>query len=258
MFLGMQHIDRFDVVEPQQWFDSFEATLRINRTSTEDYYDYLLSLLHREARAPISLSMQSPPEDESKRYEWLKALLIEGHSKSSRDKLRQLLQGEKIGDRKPSHFLAHLNDLAPQNMDRDLLKEIWWKELSSTTRAILSPIEDQEITKIAAAADAIHAEMGNAHIHAVRPAATSSDRQILDDICKVLSDLQRSVRELVDQSARNQERGRPRDSNRYRPRSQSNSRQLPENHDAQGVCPYHQTYGRRSFRCTPPCTYPKN
>lgn len=85
----------------------------VNRTSTEDYYDYLLSILHREARAPISLSMQSPPEEQSKRYKRLKALLIEGHSKSSRDKLRQLLEGEKMEYRKPSHFLAHLNDLTP-------------------------------------------------------------------------------------------------------------------------------------------------
>lgn len=134
---GMQS-EKFDTNDPTSWFSRFEATLRINRVPPPDQFDYLLASLHREARQPVAYALQTPPEDDTTSYQWLKALLVEAHSKTAKEKLRQLLAGERIGDRKPSIFLSHLRDLAPDTVDNDLLKEFWWKELPASMRTILS------------------------------------------------------------------------------------------------------------------------
>lgn len=106
--VGTVPIERFDLDEPALWFDQFEATLRINKVPEADRYDHLLAGLNRAARQPVAYRLQSPPEDATTRYQWLKELLIEGHGKTKKQRVQQLLDLETIGDRKPSTFYAHL------------------------------------------------------------------------------------------------------------------------------------------------------
>lgn len=262
---GMQS-EKFDTNDPTSWFSRFEATLRINRVPPPDQFDYLLASLHREARQPVAYALQTPPEDDTTSYQWLKALLVEAHSKTAKEKLRQLLAGERIGDRKPSVFLSHLRDLGPDTVDNDLLKEFWWKELPSTMRTILSTMSGADTQALAAAADAIYSEIGTTQLCAIGPAATSSterpksphrsDQQTqptLSDMMKLIRDLQKEINELKGERGRQ----RTRESGSSRHRGQSRPREQTPNRP-EGVCYFHHTFGDRARNCRPPCTQAKN
>lgn len=107
--VGTTPIERFDVDEPAQLFDQFEATLRINKVPEADRYEHLLAGLNRAARQPVAYKLQSPPEDATIRYHCLKELLIEGHGKTKKQKVQQLLDLETIGYKKPSTFYAYIH-----------------------------------------------------------------------------------------------------------------------------------------------------
>ena len=255
MVITTMRTERFDTSDPSIWFLQFEAGLRINQIPDHLHYDHLLSQLHKEARQPVTAVIQDPPEQD--KYQSLKKALIEAHSSTNRDKLRKLLQGERIGDRKPSTFLGHLRDLAPEKMEETVLKEFWWKELPEPMRAILSSIPDANLTALAAAADSIHQELGAGSINAYK--ATSPDRQnnynLLTLIEKVAK-LQAAVEELQRQ---NRSRGQFRTYDRYRPRSRTpRPAYRNETHDAEGRCRNHVKYGEATKKCIPPCTYQKN
>lgn len=59
-----------------------------------------MAVLTKNAVAPISMQLKKPPVDAAAHFPWLKDLLTEGHGKTNRERLRQLLAGEKIGDRR--------------------------------------------------------------------------------------------------------------------------------------------------------------
>lgn len=258
--------EKFDTNDPTSWFSRFEATLRINRVPPPDQFDYLLASLHREARQPVAYALQTPPEDDTTSYQWLKALLVEAHSKTAKEKLRQLLAGERIGDRKPSVFLSHLRDLAPDTVDNDLLKEFWWKELPSSMRTILSTMSGADTQALATAADAIHSEIGTTQLCAIRPAAASSterhksphrsDKQAeptLGEALKMIRDIQKQINELKEERGRR----RTRDSSSSRHRGQTRHREQTPNRP-EGICYYHHIFGDKARNCRPPCTHAKN
>lgn len=174
--VGVFKPDPFDTNDPANWFVTFEANQRIYGIQKANQYDYLLCTLHASARHPIAHQLSAPPEDRDKRYDWLKDLLITGHTKSRRQKLQQLLLGERIGDRRPTAFLAQLKELAPESVDDELVKEIWWKELPTTTRAVLSAITNADLRKLAEAADAVHDELQERQrVDAIRAPAPTAD-----------------------------------------------------------------------------------
>lgn len=256
-------IEKFDTSEPAAWFVRFEATLRINHVPESDHYDHLLASLHKEARAPIVFDLQTPPDEHNKRYAWLRQALLDGHSKSSKEKLRLLLAGERIGDRKPSRFLAHLRELAPEKIDDDMLKEFWWKELPSSMRAILSAMESQSTSALAIAADAIHLEIGSAQINALRSTQapkedSPSPPPSINDMWKLLQDLQRSVNDLKMTRSRPKDRSEGSAHSRSRDgRSRTPSRKA-QSGNKDGVCYFHNRFGDQAKRCTAPCKFSKN
>lgn len=115
----------FDSQDVPTWFQHFESIQRIHHITEDDKYDHLRAVLTKSAIAPISMQMKKPPESATVRYSWLRDLLTEGN-------------GEKIGDRRPSQFLSRLNELAPD----DIIREMWWKELLSACRAILTTMQN--------------------------------------------------------------------------------------------------------------------
>lgn len=246
--------ERFDVEDPTNWFISFEANLRINQVPDDRRYDYLLCALHAAARAPITHHLSSPPEETEKRYPWLKEILISGHTKSRRQKLQQLLQGERIGDRKPTAFLAHLRELAPDTVDDELVREFWWKELSSTARAILSACDTRDVRQLADAADAVYEELNEKlRVEAIRkPTANQTPQPPKDDrIESLIAAIQKLLTELRQDRA-------PRE--RSRSRSRGNATQRPKSPaQPQGeLCFYHSRFGEAARACRDPCGWPKN
>lgn len=272
---GLQGTVRpFDTMDVLNWFQHFESVLRIHHVADDQKYDHLMAVLTKTAIAPISMQLKKTPEDEATRYAWLKELLIEGHGKSTKERLRQLLAGERIGDRRPSQFLARLHDVAPEGVDNEIIHEIWWKELPSASRAILATMQDVPDDALAKVADAVHQELNSQQVHAVRPPGPQIDelkelRAMMQRLGDEMYDLRHQLTQM--NNARRQSRARRDDSVprvAFAPRSRSQSRQpqptskqptikqLEQDEDT--ICYYHRLYADQARNCRPPCKHQKN
>lgn len=258
--VGVFKPEYFDIDDPQNWFVSFEANLRIHNVQKELRYDYLLCALNAKARAPIAHQLDATPDHPEQQYDWLKELLISGHTKSRKEKLQQLLQGERIGDRKPTQFLAHLRQLAPESMDDELVREFWWKELSPTARAILSAVDKANTRQLAEAADSVYAELTERlRVEAVRPSNSekghpdSTVERRLVEMTEILAGLTTEVRKLITATQERSSRSRSRD-----PQKRPTSRARSSSPRTTQLCFYHQRYKDKARSCKEPCSFPKN
>lgn len=241
----------FDTSDAITWFIHFECVMRIHGVPARDQFDYLVACLSKDALSPVAGLLRSPPVEE--RYEWLKQALIEAHGLTTRERLRKLLKGESIGDRKPSLFLSHLTEVAPEGVDEDIIKEVWWKELPTQCRTVLATLQGQPLTKLAAVADAVIEETRASHsIHAAGP---SSEFQALRNEIELLR------KEINDLKATNHNRGRPRSTSRgnnWRRREHSSGRPAGDERNPSTLCYKHRRFGAAAYQCHQPCSWPKN
>jgi len=121
---------------PAVWFaqaDSQFELAAITRQRTK--FNYVVSQLNQQQAAEVEDIIISPPELGP--YDRLKAELVRRLSTSREQRVRQLLSHEEMGDRKPSQFLWHLKNLAPDVHD-DFLRTIWASRLPPHVQAILA------------------------------------------------------------------------------------------------------------------------
>ena len=112
---------------PQIWFVQVEAQFsRRCITTSKTKYEEILCALPTEYATEIQDLLLDLPEDQP--YEKLKELLIARIADSERQKLRQLLTAEDLGDRKPSHLLRKMKSLLGDKakmIDSSLLRELF-------------------------------------------------------------------------------------------------------------------------------------
>ena len=112
------------------WFLQVEgqfATAGIAADSTK--YNYVIGNLEPRYAQEVRNIISNPPI--SGKYQKLKTELIHRLSTTQEEKLRQLLEHEEIGDRKPSQFLRHLKSLAGNTIQDDVLKPLWLSRFPS-------------------------------------------------------------------------------------------------------------------------------
>lgn len=241
----------FDRDDVPTWLQHFECVLRIHQVRANDRYDYLMASLSKDALAPISLSLKNPPDTDQ--YDWLKNLLQEAHGKSTRERLRQLLEGEKIGDRRPSVFLNHLRSIAPDHIEDEIVKEVWWRELPSSTRAIMSTTTKATLNDYAKMADTIASEIPVEHTIAkisTTEQRTTNDDDDMQEVLRLLRLILRGIQTplLVRPS-------RPETRRDKTPAKRATS-VGPDKSDST-LCYYHETYGKEAKKCRDPCTFKK-
>lgn len=240
----------FDIEDVPTWFVHFESVLRIHGINGVDRYDYLLASLPRAALQPLATIIKSPPEDDDTRYDWLKGQLEEAHGKTNRERLRQLLNGEKMGDRRPSHFLGYLRTLAPDSVDDEIVKEVWFRELPSSTRKILAVTQTTSLTELANIADTIQREAGSPQAISAVDAKPDLEPN-LRDVMRVLNQI---VREMQTPLFRRESRP-----DRIRARSATPKPKPPaQPPSTTGFCFYHESFGKEAKKCRDPCKFPKN
>lgn len=71
---------------------------------------------------------------------------------SQEEKIRMLLEGVDILDRKPSQFSRHLQDPAGPE---ELVQSIWLNHTPQELRAILASTDDKSVSKMVKTADPI-------------------------------------------------------------------------------------------------------
>jgi len=156
-----------------------------------------------------------------------------------------------MSDRKPSHFLRRLRNLAGDMATEELLRTVWLSRLPAFLRVQLADRTDYHLDRLADAADLI---MDATQATAPRVAETAKppSKSVVErntDRIAALEELMRSV------EAVGGPRGGKSNAQRYtRPRPRPPPR--PRNGDpaADGVCWYHRKFGSAARRCELPCS----
>ncbi|XP_018358448.1 PREDICTED: uncharacterized protein LOC108758143 [Trachymyrmex cornetzi] len=117
-------------------------------------FAYALSRIEPNQAREIKDIITQPPTHG--KYVALKKALIQRLTDSQNQRIRQLLEREELGDRKPSQFLRHLSTLAGTAVSKELLRTLWLGRLPSQMQAILATRSEDRLKDIAEQADRIH------------------------------------------------------------------------------------------------------
>ncbi|XP_044598637.1 uncharacterized protein LOC123274907 [Cotesia glomerata] len=126
--VASQRFPEFVAADPEMWFAMVESQFLRNRIidKQQQYLQVLSSIPSRyvtEVRDIIMKPLSAALYDE------LKEQLIKRLSISQEEKTRKLLDGQKMGDEKPSQYLRRLQAQAGSSFPDSLLKTLWLRGL---------------------------------------------------------------------------------------------------------------------------------
>lgn len=190
------------------------------------------------------------------RYEQLKKALITRFTSSQTQRMRQLLEGEAIGDRTPSQFLRHLQRLAGNNASDEMLTAILMKQLPTSTQAVLSILKHDTPEQLAEAADKAQEVWATNHCSAVQATQPTPVRDELQPLVEKLIQEIRGLRADLATSRRHRSQSRHRSANSSRREPSRQTAAQPTAHpDTHRLCYYHARFGAASTRCAGRCSY---
>lgn len=221
---------------PEIWFRQMESQFVLAGVMTETTkFHHVVSALQPEELAIVGDLLLNPPAENP--YTAIRNRLCIQYADTEEERLRDLISGMQLGDKKPSRLLLEMKSKAGRRVSDELLKSLFLQRLPAHVQQILA-ISNDELEKLAEMADGILSVAGSAAIQEVKT-EDNTLRQMLAEISTRLSRLET----------------RPstpsRDSSRRGSRRRSSSRPPadPEH------CWYHQRFGRRATKCTAPCTF---
>lgn len=228
--------------DPEMWFAQAEAQFILaNVTKDETKFYHIVAKVDQSVICHIADLVSTPPADN--KYKALKDRLISRFALSPEARLERLLGSTDLGDLRPTHLLAKMQELATGlNVNDNLLKMLFLQRMPANVRPILT-ISDGTLSKLAEMADKM---MESPNVAAVSPAAIGSSSGANDQMEYMKDQLETLSAEF--------RRFRTSSNDRRRSRSASASR------IANDVCWYHRKYGQQAQRCKQPCRYqdPKN
>lgn len=228
--------------DPTMWFAQAEAQFALaGVVRDETKYYYIISKIDQSVICHVSDLIQNPPAED--KYGKVKSRLISRFELSSQAKLEQLLNVCDLGDMRPTHLLARMQELgAGLNINDDVMKMLFLQRMPEKIRPILS-ISDGSLSKLAEMAD----KMSDTTASHVASTAASNEND-LAILYEQIASLTAEVRRLKTAGPRS------RSSSRVR---RERSRDLE---DQNAVCWYHRKYGRNARQCRSPCVFgePKN
>lgn len=140
--------------QPKLWFAQLESEFLVFRIRSEDIkYNTVIRHLDEQALVAVSEIVENPPE--TNKYLHLKNLLINRFTDSEEKRLRQLLAGIELNDKKPSELLREIKQLAGGSISENILHSIWLQRLPARIQATLAVVEDSPLVKLAELADKI-------------------------------------------------------------------------------------------------------
>jgi len=228
--------------EPELWFAQLEGQFALGGiTQDATKYAYVLANIETRHAKEVKDLITSPPADN--KYEALKKAFIQRLSASQEQQIRQLLEHEEMGDRRPSQFLRHLQSLAHATIPEQLLRTLWMGRLPSQLQAILASRTTDNLDEVAEQADKIHEVTCRAvAVASVQPTpSTPTLEQQVTQLAKQVASLNSRLSKKLDKFKK-------------RERSRSRSKRKPED---EGICYYHRRFQEKAQKCTQPCTFKK-
>lgn len=223
------------------WFAQAEAQFLLAGINTDaTMYSYVLSQIDHKVAGEIEDIVTNPPAEG--KYQKLKDTLIKRFSSSEEQRVRQLLNDEELGDRKPSQFLRHLRSLAGTTLsDDNILRQLWLRRLPQHVQGILAAQADLGLERIADIADKIvEAQPSPANVCSAAAAPT------LTSMMERIEELSRQVAALSSERSRSRDRSASKS-------GQSRRSATPDQADK--CCWYHKKFGAKANRCITPCSW---
>ncbi|XP_073967123.1 uncharacterized protein [Choristoneura fumiferana] len=247
--------------EPALWFSQMEAQFSLSGiTADSTKFNYVISQLEHQYAVEVKDIINSPPAEN--RYVKLKTELISRLSLSQEKKSLQLLQGEQMGDRKPSQFLRQLRILAGTSVTDDFLRTVWSSRLPKNLQVVIASQPNSTLDELADLADKVHDLVPQEpQIFSVKNDSDSKNFSNSDFVAmaKQMAELTSEIASLKAQFSSRQPHSRSR--SRFNSRNktpvgrQARSRSASKPRDP-SICWYHYRFGDNSTRCTRPCSYP--
>ena len=134
------HLPPFWPADPAQWFAQVEAQFHMkNITIEKTKYEYVMAPLSSENASEVCDIILHTPSHQP--YQKLKATLVEQTPASEQQHLQQLFQMEELGDRTPSQFFRHMQQLLSDkaaDTDSSFINELILQRLPSCYKWILT------------------------------------------------------------------------------------------------------------------------
>ena len=151
---------------PEVWFIQVEGQFSPRSiTASRTKYEEIIGTLRMEYATEVRDLLVNPPEENP--YEKSKEKIISRIADSGRQKIRQLLTAEELGDRKPTQLLRKMQQLLGERKPID-------NSLPANVQMILAADDDMNISKLAEMADRIMS-VGTPMVTAVNT-STEDDR----------------------------------------------------------------------------------
>jgi hypothetical protein len=226
--------------EPELWFAQMESQFTLGGiTQDATKYAYVLSHIDTKYAKEIKDLITTPPAND--KYESVKKALIQRLSISQEQQIRQILEHEEMGDRKPSQFLRHLQALANSAIPEQLLRTLWMGRLPAQLQAILATRTADNLDDVAVQADRIYEVSSRATIVAgiqSSSAATSTLEQQIKELTKQVASLSNRVADK-----------------KFKKRERSRSRTRVKQDTDKSICFYHRRFKEEAKKCTKPCDF---
>lgn len=232
--------------QPKLWFAQLESEFLVYRIRSDDVkYSSVVRHLDEQALISVSEFIENPPEKD--KYINLKEALINRFTDSEEKRLRQLLAGIELNDKKPSELLREIKQLSGGAISENVLHTIWLQRLPLRIQATLAVVEEVSLAKLAVLADKILDRDNGLQVSEVTP---KTDSKISD-----FAALERRIAALEVSHRRSRSKFRPK-GKRFRTPSR-NSKDRAESEE-KAICFYHKKFGSKALKCTIPCSMSKS
>lgn len=227
---------------PKLWFRNLESEFVLYRIRSDEVkFCSVVRHLDEATAETVAEILENPPVTD--RYQKLKDALITRFSESEEKRLRQLLAGMELGDRKPTELLRDLRTQAAGAINETVLQTLWMQRLPQRMQETLAVADGMALPQLAQLADKVRERGATGTISSVKPLAVG----ISEEAQAHIETLERRIRGL---ETKLRERSKSRSSSRSRARSTSRRRDRAQSPE---LCFYHRRFGDKARKCTSPC-----
>ena len=258
--------------DPALWFSQVEAQFTTRAITSElTKYTYVVGSLQPEVAQEVRDLINPPAETP---YIKLKTELVKRTSASEQQRLHQLLNTEKLGDRKPTQLFRRMQQLLGNSeLEPSIMKQLFLQRLPANVQLILASTKDTMDTEsLAKIADNI-LEVAPTHnalstlstvVPHPQPAASAQLtelrelRELVSQLTTTINHFSRNFtppREEYSDSRRQSPSNTRRSYSPYRNYDRANT--TPKQGPSNTVCWYHTKFGASAKKCSPPCSFPQ-
>lgn len=244
---------------PELWFLQLESQFYASGISVDTTkFHCVVAVLEGELLPVVSDILRSPPRED--KYGVLKQRIINHYAESEASKLKLLLKDLDLGDRRPTHLLRTMQDLAGKSIGNEMLRSLFLQRLPVAVQQILSVCDETsaettsgDLVKMAERADRIlEVTQAGLNLDSVDQGVNVNSR--LRNIETKLNSLADSVKRLERATFKSNSKGAEYHRSGSLTKERGSRYRSPLNVE-QPECWYHTKFKAKAHKCIPPCFF---